>query len=163
MDKIKDLEKQVADYAESSKADKAKIAALEAQAQASAKAAREAEHKSFCEGLMKEGKLTPAMLPQVLAFMETAAGAGEYEFSEGEKTSAFESFKGLLSSLPVQVEFSEVAAKNKAAEGRGKNAGLEFASADPARLELHQKAIELAEKEKISYEVAVHKIQKEGN
>lgn len=65
---------------------------------------------SFCECELK-GKLTPAIASQdeLLNFMAFLNTQTELDFSEEKTESPLEWFKGLLTRLPVQVEFSEVA------------------------------------------------------
>jgi hypothetical protein len=75
---------------------------------------RKSKFESFCDGLMKEGKLTPAQRTQAIDFMEILHGTGEHEFSEGGKKSSLEAFKDFLSRLPKQIEFTEIATKGKA-------------------------------------------------
>ncbi len=173
MDKIQELEtklkeaEQIRSAVEQKFSEKEKEAhALKQELEKERAEQRQAEFNSFCEGLMKEGRLTPAMKPAVLDFMEIMSGAGEYEFSEGEgrvKAQPVEKFKAFLSSLPKQVEFGEVATKGKAAEGKGKDKSHDFSGkVDAERLELHDKAMEFVEKEGISYRDALNKALKEG-
>jgi hypothetical protein len=128
MDKIQELEAKLEEERKSRSAaeqqfsEKEKEAAVLRQELEKERAEkRKAEFNSFCEGLMKEGKLTPAMKPAALDFMEILTGSGEYEFSEGDgkvKAQPVERFKAFLNSLPKQVEFGEMATKGKAAEGK---------------------------------------------
>jgi len=128
MDKIQELqdrltqkENELAQFAEKDKKQQAEIDSLKAQIAKGEAEARRNEFNSFCEQLKNEGKLTPAMIPQVLNFMESLHYAGEYEFAEGDqtvKTPALESFKAFLQSLPKQVEFGEVATNSAAAAGK---------------------------------------------
>jgi hypothetical protein len=79
-----------------------------------------ADIQSFCEGLCKEGKLTPAMMKFGMGmqnFMEKIATIQEtIEFSEGneKKTQTpFEYMKGFLGSFKKQIEFGEFAPNEK--------------------------------------------------
>lgn len=158
--KLKEAEGKIASFAE--KEDE--IARLKRELDEERAKQRKAEFNSFCEGLTKEGRLTPAMKPSVLDFMEIMSGAGEYEFSEGDdkkvKAQPVEKFKAFLSALPKQVEFSEMATKDKVGKG---NVSHDFSGKlDEERLELHKKAIEFMEKEDISYKDALNKALKEG-
>lgn len=120
--KLKEKEKEVSDFSEREKTKDARIRELEAKD-------RQRDHVSFCEGLMKEGKLTPAMKPAVLDFMEILSGAEEFEFAEADEEAGksanrkadkpLERFKAFLKGLPKQVEFSEFATKAKAGEKPG--------------------------------------------
>ena len=93
----------------------------EKTALAKAKAdSRKAEIASFCEGLCKEGKLTPAMLKYGIGmtnFLEAISGIEtSYEFAEGsekKKQTPVEYAKGFLSSFKKQIEFGEFAGKEK--------------------------------------------------
>lgn len=81
---------------------------------------------SFCEGLVKEGKLLPAMKGQVVAILDFAEGLEEnntIEFGEGDakKTAPVaETLRGLLSSYPKIIEFAELGAGEIPAGGDGK-------------------------------------------
>lgn len=80
---------------------------------------RKTEFSIFCETLVDEGKVTPAMKPLVMDFMEILSCSGEFEFSEADgkvKAHPIEKFKEFLRSLPKQVEFGEVAIKEVVAE-----------------------------------------------
>lgn len=114
-------EAELAQFAEKDQAKQAEIDALKAQIAKIQADTRRAEFIAFCDQLKAEGKLTPAMIPQVQNFMETLYAAGEYEFAEGDQTvkkSALETFKEFLQKLPKQVEFGEHATREKAGEGR---------------------------------------------
>lgn len=126
MDKIQELESMLKEketalkeFAEKDKARESDIARLTKELAEEKSKQRKAEFNSFCEGLMKEGRLTPAMKPLVMDFMEILSSSGEYEFSEGKKP-VLDAFKGFLNTLPKQVEFAEVATKDKTVEGKGK-------------------------------------------
>lgn len=76
--------------------------------------------KAFCEGLLKEGKLTPAVMKcgmGMQTFLEQiAAVETTIEFGEGnekKKQTPLEFMKGLLSGLRKQIDFGEVAAADK--------------------------------------------------
>lgn len=127
MDKIQELEtklkeKEIAlsEFADKDKAKEDEIARLKKELEEEKAKQRKVEFQSFCEALMKEGRLTPAMKPAVLDFMEILHSAGEYEFAEADgkaKAQPIEKFKALLNNLPKQIEFSEMATKGKAGEG----------------------------------------------
>ena len=81
---------------------------------------------SFCEGLCKEGKLTPAMMKYGMGmtnFLEAISGVETaIEFSEGtekKKQTPFEYAQSFLGSFKKQIEFGEFAgnAKDFAAKG----------------------------------------------
>ena len=130
MDKVKELEVKlkeaetvISEYAEKDKEKEDEIVRLKKELDEERAKRRRMEFQAFCEGLMEEGKLTPAMKPIVLDFLEiltTVEETGEYEFTEGNgkvKASPLERFKAFLNLLPKQVEFRELATKDKAASG----------------------------------------------
>jgi hypothetical protein len=163
--KLREKEAALSEFAEKDKAKEEEIARLRKELDEESAKQRKTEFNSFCEGLMKEGKLTPAMKPAALDFMEILTGSGEYEFSEGDgkvKAQPVERFKAFLISLPKQVEFSEMATKGKAAEHGSRVMSHDFSGrVDEERLEIHQKAMEFVEKEGISYRDALNKALKE--
>jgi len=85
--------------------------------------AREKEVSDWCEQMVKEGKLTPALvkygLPEILKFL--AASEDVIEFGEArEKVTAFDRLKALFETeLPKLVEFNEVATRDKDVAGDG--------------------------------------------
>lgn len=104
------------------------------------------ENLAFAEGLVKEGKMLPALKEQAVAMLDFTSGfeAGQVvEFGEGDgkkSVPAGELFKNLLSSQPKIIEFGEVA------KPEGERTTVEFAAApgcvvDAAGLELHNKAL----------------------
>jgi len=121
--KLKDREKEIADFSEKDKAKDADLAKLKKDLADEKAKNRKAEFQAFCETLEKEGKLTPAMKPAVLDFMEILSGATEHEFSEADdkkvKAQPIEKFKTFLTGLPKQIEFGEHATKKKAGDAGG--------------------------------------------
>lgn len=88
-------------------AEKEKSAALEAEL-AKLKADKvQTSNTEFCEARLKEGRLLPAQKDRVLAIMNSLENT-EIEFAEGDKCSQLDALKGFLSSLSVQVNFSEL-------------------------------------------------------
>lgn len=77
--------------------------------------ARRKEIDAFCEDLIREGRVIPAWIESGLcAFMDGLDAETETRFSEnGEKATGLEFFKQFLKGLPVQVEFREVATRDK--------------------------------------------------
>lgn len=112
--RLKEKEALLSEFAEKDRAKDEEIASLRKQLEEERAKQRRSEFQSFCESLMKEGRLTPAVKPDVLDFMEILHCIGEYEFSEGVKARPIERFKAFLSSLPRQVEFGEHATKGNA-------------------------------------------------
>ena len=126
MGEIDDLKKQItesssriAEFSEKEQKKDADILALRKQLKEKEAAERKKDFAQFCEGLQKEGKLPPAVVPTVVEFMEILSGTETFEFSEGEgkvKVAPVERFKTLLGSLKKVIEFSEVATKDKGAK-----------------------------------------------
>ena len=84
-----------------------------------------------------------------------SAGDKPVEFAEGDtRTPLVTAFKTLLDSTDPVLNFSEHATKDRVNTDI-KTTSAEFAEADPERLALHQKALELSKKEGISYDAAV--------
>lgn len=122
-EKIKQLEGSLSEYAEKEKAKDAELAGLKQALEKEMAEKRQAEFNAFCDSLVTDGRLTPAQKPLVMDFMEILSVVTEYEFAEGDrrvKKSPLEAFKGLLTTLPVQVEFKEMARKDKASSLTGK-------------------------------------------
>lgn len=125
--------------------DKERIAALEKELAAEKSKNRRQENTAFCEGLEKEGKLTPAQREMALEFMELTESTGEYEFSEGKKENATDKLKKLLESLPKQVtldEFAEKAKAEKQKQTEGKADGNYVVGASEQSKKVHDKAVE---------------------
>lgn len=122
---------------------------------------RESEYSEFVSGLISAGKLPPGEKETTIAFMESLSKAGEMEFADGSKKSQLDAYKEQLSARPVLLEFGQAATKNKAVGSKG--GSMEFAGqeVDPEQLEVHQKALELSESEKIPYVEAVQRVLKQ--
>lgn len=74
--------------------------------------ARLAANVAFAEALVREGRLLPAQVAGVAAFMASLDASGVVEFGEGDQKKTQPSIdwlKSFLTSMPKQVEFSEVA------------------------------------------------------
>ncbi|MGD9610698.1 MAG: hypothetical protein AB7U59_14920 [Desulfovibrionaceae bacterium] len=83
---------------------------------------RRGEIARFCEGLADTGQLTDFQRGLAVDFMERLDGAGTMDFAEGDKTvkkPVTDVFKAFLESLPVQVEFGEIATHSRAAGKTG--------------------------------------------
>jgi hypothetical protein len=105
----KDPAAQTAEFAERERvigAREAAIAAREADA-------LKADWTNFCEGLVRDGKLTPAQRVHVMTLAtQLPATVQVAEFTEGgveTKRPALQVFRDLIALLPKQVEFREVA------------------------------------------------------
>jgi len=104
-------DQQIADLTAANKA-------LTSRVDATVATGRRAEIAQFCEGLAAKGLLTDFQRGLAVDFMEKLDGAGTMDFAEGDKTvkkPVADVFKAFLESLPVQVEFGEVATFGRAA------------------------------------------------
>lgn len=89
---------------------------------AARRAAVKSEIAAFCDGLVKEGKITPAGikfgLPEILFAL--AENENQIEFGEaGEKATPFDRMKALLASAKPLVTFGETATRDKDTGGGG--------------------------------------------
>ncbi|AKH64905.1 MULTISPECIES: hypothetical protein [Photorhabdus] len=111
---------------------------------------------AFTEKLIADGKLAPAAQSVVVALLDAVTqGDSPVEFAEGDvKKPLATAFKDLLSSTQPVIDFGEHATKDRVDQNTSSDIA-EFSDADPERLALHQKAVALAKKEGISYDVAV--------
>ncbi|EEI9429531.1 peptidase [Salmonella enterica] len=127
-----------------------------------ATAERHNANVAFAEGLINDPqpRLAPAAKDKVVAILDAldAPDNSGYPptFSEGDTTQSLaETFRNLLKQRNPVICFGEVATVDKAALS---SIPAEFAEADPARLEMHTKAVALAQAENITYEAAVRRL-----
>jgi len=103
-------------------------------------------HLTFAEGLVKEGKLLPALKVQAVAMLDFASGLAadqvvEFGEGEGKQTLALgESFKSFLSGQPKFIEFGETAKAEKEGDTVNFSAAPGY-TVDSAALEIHNKAV----------------------
>jgi hypothetical protein len=89
----------------------AKIAEREAQLSLDARARRRAEHTTFLDGLVAQGRVLPCKRELLVEFMELVAGDQVVSFGETEARSPLEVFRSdVLAHLPKQAELAELAA-----------------------------------------------------
>jgi hypothetical protein len=129
------LERQRADFAER----EAKLMETEA-------GRIHAEHVTFAEILVKEGKLLPANKEATVGLLDSlAVSSAVVAFAEenGGKVekSALQTMKDMLTTSPKLVDFSERAVGDLDAGGSASFAAPQGYTADPERLELHGKAV----------------------
>lgn len=157
---IQELKSKLSEFSEKEKTKDDEIASLKIELARKELEARKKEHNDFCEKHIE--KITPANKNDVVDFMEVMHNAGSYDFAEGTEKNALQRFKGFLEKLSKRVEFSEVATKDKAAVKQAA-ASSEFSEygVDGERLQLHEKALEYAEKNNVSYGAAIKKVMKE--
>ncbi|EIC0887617.1 peptidase [Salmonella enterica subsp. enterica serovar Mikawasima] len=127
-----------------------------------ATAERHNANVAFAEGLINDPqpRLAPAAKDKVVAILDALDAPDNSgnppTFSEGETTQTLaETFRILLKQGNPVICFGEVATVDKAALS---SIPAEFAEADPARLEMHTKAVTLAKAENITYEAAVRRL-----
>jgi len=149
-DKLKEFSENASKLSEENKTLKEKIHKMEEER-------IEKEVNEFVEKLKNEGKLLPAEEGFAKEMLKRLKRDGvEIEFSEGEKKNSFEAFKEFLEKQEAKVPLGEL----KKGENFKKKVKEDFGEeVDEEALELHQKAIELSEKEKISYEEAITKLK----
>jgi DNA-binding transcriptional MerR regulator len=105
---------------EAENADLKKKAAAFAEAQG---AARKKEDADFVAGLVKDGKLAPAMAAGVTSFMQSLDADKTVSFSEGDAKTPRAFFRALLENAGKVIDFAERSAGS--AEGAGKPQALE--------------------------------------
>ncbi len=109
-----------------------KIAELEEKLAESSAATRKVDIKAFCDGLMREGKVTPAMKTLGLeAFMlslsDETESAQKFAETAKETSTPLAFFQSFLETLPEQVEFKEVAPPGDAPEDTGEHEFMQVA------------------------------------
>ncbi|WP_421793413.1 peptidase [Hydrocarboniphaga effusa] len=132
------------------------IADRENKLKADAAAARTASFAEFIGGLVKDGRLLPAHQAGLVEFMAGESETGVVEFGEGDartSTPRIDWLKKFLSELPKAVDFSERAPAGTAT-GVAAFTAAPGAEVDPELAELHNKIVDYAEKNDVSYEVA---------
>ncbi|EBH2658040.1 peptidase [Salmonella enterica] len=112
---------------------------------------------AFADSLVSDARLAPAGKGLVVAVLD-ALGDGEspVSFSEnGSEQPLVEAFKAQMQKARPLLDFGEVATGDRTDRSA---IPAEFAEADPVRLELHTKAVTLANAENITYEAAVARL-----
>ncbi|ECE9609585.1 peptidase [Salmonella enterica subsp. enterica serovar Enteritidis] len=112
---------------------------------------------AFADSLVSDARLAPAGKGLVVAVLD-ALGDGEspVSFSEnGSEQPLVEAFKAQMQKARPLLYFGEVATGDRTDRTA---IPAEFAEADPVRLELHTKAVALAQAENITYEAAVARL-----
>lgn len=157
MEEVEKLKKQLEEKDEALKKMQEHLNSISSALEGEKKNKQEKEIEEFCEALSGEGRLTPAQKDDAVKVLQSIE-MGVTEFGEGQSDPS-SAFKSLLQSLPVQVDFGEKATKKSAADKK-KTKEAEFGEYDPERMEVHEKAVELSQKESIDYAEAVEKIIK---
>jgi cation transport regulator ChaB len=113
---------------------------------------RAGEIKTYCEGLVKEGKALPAWIRMGLSeFLVSLDGEEEIQFAEGQKRSRVEWMKSFLGELPKVINFKEVATRDK--DGSQGTAGEKIQALIKKKMN---------EKKDLSYGQAFTEVQKEN-
>lgn len=120
--------------------------------------ARRAEISSWCDSMIKAGKMTPAWLKfgvpdMMLAF---AGMEGEIEFGEGDgkaKATLYDRFKAFIETeIPKVVEFKEIATRDKDTGGKG-TAGAQLETLVARKMEADKN---------LTYSAAFAEVQREN-
>ncbi|ELZ2375798.1 peptidase [Salmonella enterica] len=112
---------------------------------------------AFADSLVSDARLAPAGKGLVVAVLDALSGGDEpVSFSEnGSEQPLVDAFKTQMQKARPLLDFGEVAT----ADNTDRSAiPAEFAEADPARLEMHTKAVALMKAENITYEAAVRRL-----
>ncbi|MGG6128277.1 peptidase [Salmonella enterica] len=112
---------------------------------------------AFADSLVSDARLAPAGKGLVVAVLDALGdGDSNLDYSEGGTTQPLvDAFKAQMQKARPLLDFGEVAT------GDGVDRSTipaEFAEADPARLEMHTKAVSLMKAENITYEAAVRRL-----
>jgi hypothetical protein len=122
---LAELKTKVAEYSEAVKTKDAENALLKKQLADTQTAERKKDYTSFCEKLIKEGRLLPANKDSVMQNLEAAWQSGaEVNYAESGETktiSAVDNLKRLLSAMPVSIDFQEIATKEAAGGQQSEN------------------------------------------
>jgi septal ring factor EnvC (AmiA/AmiB activator) len=115
---------------------------------------RDKEFSEFVEKKIEEGILTPANKDAVLKVLKDLDNIKKFD----ESSNTIQDFKTFINSLPKQVEFGEIATKDKKLDKNSKGEFDEFANVSEESKDLFEQATALAEKEKIPFKDALLKI-----
>lgn len=106
----------------------------------------------FIDKQIEKGTLVPANKDLVFSVLNELDNEQKF----GEEANVISDFKSFIESLPNQIEFKELATKEKTASKT--DAAEKFANADEESLEIFKEATALAEKEGISFKDALLKL-----
>lgn len=158
--KLKEREKEIADFSEKDKAKDAEIAKLKKELADEKAKNQRTEFAAFCDSDEMKEKITPAMKSAILDFMEIFSGVETYEFVEVDdkgtekkvKKAPVKAFKDFLKTLPKSVDFSEVATKKKAGDKGG-------TAVERLTAEINEK---MKANKDLTYNMAFTEVQKEN-
>jgi hypothetical protein len=155
-----DLEAQRADLARREQV----LAAQTAEFAARDQAARKVQDEAFIADLVKQGRIVPAIVPEVVTFMSHLDHEGIVTFAEGDGAPALtprDWFKQLLAKSGQVVDFSERArAEAQSPADIADFAAPPGAQVDPDRLDLHRRAQAYAAQKGVDYLTAVRAVEK---
>lgn len=106
---------------------------ISAEQVAAAKREQRRGFESFCDGLIREGKLAPAAREGTLLTMESLAGSGEVSFADGTKKSALVVYQDTLKAQPKILTTTEFATSGAACGVTG-NAGVQLEALVKAKM-----------------------------
>ncbi|EJI5073136.1 peptidase [Salmonella enterica] len=112
---------------------------------------------AFADSLVSDARLAPAGKGLVVAVLDALGdGDSNLDYSEGGTTQPLvDAFKAQMQKARPLLDFGEVATTGNTDRSV---IPAEFAEADPARLEMHTKAVALAQAENITYEAAIRRL-----
>lgn len=153
---------QLADFAERETAlqnREADLASREQKIKDQEQVQRQQDIAAFADQLMDDGKLLPRDRDGLVAFMAGLEDSDTVSFADGETTVSKPSgewLRDFLQGLPQQVDFAERsgAEEEEATHTASFSAPAGYA-VDPARLELHNKALAYQAKHKCDYTTAI--------
>lgn len=125
-----------------------------------------AEVRLFCEGLIREGRLVPALRGMAETVLLAAPGDGVVAFSEadgGEVPGQRQALMKLLALMPKAVEFGEVARGDTAPSAGAPDFALPPGyRADPARAALLAEAERIMARDRVTFAEAVRRAEALG-
>jgi hypothetical protein len=110
------------------------------------------EFDGFIDKQLEAGTLVPANKDVIFSVLNELDNLKKF----GSEVNVIDDFKSFIETLPKQVEFQEIAAKEKTTTQT--NEAEKFANADEESLAIFKEAAALAEKEKISFKEALLKL-----
>ncbi len=116
-------------------------------------AIKKREFVEFIDKQIDKGTLVPANKAVVLSVLQELDNVQKF----GEDSTVLDGFKSFIESIPPQIEFKEIAKKNKFGD-KENDETEKFANADEDSLEIFKEAKALAEKENISFRDALLKL-----
>ena len=113
---------------------------------------RNKDFSEFIDEQIKLGILTPANKDTVFSILQDLDNTKKFD----ESSNGVDNFKNFIASLPKQIEFNEIATKQKQS---AKSKVEKYADADEESLEIYKQATVIAEKENISFKDALLKVK----